>query len=132
MNVESIVGPLSRSSRAWIDLDGCGSLYLRLTSRGIDGLPRTVIDIANVEVLSAYRLRGLFARSVQVVEEAARYLGRDGVFVELVLNPIVRDALARRGYSIVPATRGAIICDAYRIFEPVDHEPLVRRYEHAD
>jgi predicted N-acetyltransferase YhbS len=113
MNAAEIVQRLTRNPRAWFSLDGRGELYLRFNCRLIDGSARKVIDFANVEVRELYRQQGIFSASLKAVEEAARLTGRD-VFAELVTNMVVRDALARRGYTVMPSASG-VTCDAYKV-----------------
>ena len=101
MTANDICRALPVLGRAWFDIDGCGAVYLRRASiRVIDGIPRTALDIANIEIHESSRRRGLFSQTVATVELAAVRMGVDCVFVENIFNPIVEQALWRRGYTL--------------------------------
>jgi len=77
------------------------TVYVRISHRMIqrDRRVARMIDIANVEVPLLKRSKGIFTRFLGVVEEEAAVLGF-GVYVESIFNPILKDALVRRGYLI--------------------------------
>jgi hypothetical protein len=113
---DEIVTTLRRYRRAWFDLNGRGAIYLRSGWRNADGAQYTTITIANVEVIERERRNGVFSDAVAVVERAARKALVHAVFIESVTNPIVSDALARRGYTIWE--RDGMQVDAYKVIKP--------------
>ncbi|WP_423396055.1 hypothetical protein [Burkholderia sp. LMG 21824] len=103
-----IADALHGTNRAFIDCT-IATVYVRCAARFFDGEPFMTLDIANVEVHERYRQHGIFSVLVEECERAALMLGRQGVFVENVLNPIVFEALKRRGYLHV-ADRAPDVC----------------------
>ncbi|WP_455233076.1 hypothetical protein [Geopseudomonas aromaticivorans] len=89
------------------------NVYLRLSCRLIpaEGRAARMLDIADVEVAPAARGKGVFTLLLSAVEGEAFALGY-GVYVESILNPILKDALARRGYMIETKAAGCEIWDA--------------------
>ena len=88
-------------------------VYLRLSRRALPGERggARMIDLADVEVSPAERGKGVFSRFLRAAEVEAARLGF-GVYVESILNPVLRDALERRGYRIDAKDPGFEIWDA--------------------
>jgi hypothetical protein len=109
-----ITRALSTLRRAWFDLHGMGSAYVRHSFRVIDGLPYQSLDLANIEVLEAYREQGVFSEVVASVIIAAHRLRKGCVYVEAIHNPIVSNALVKRGFRVRPICDG-MQWDAYKL-----------------
>lgn len=116
---DCIIDTLTRHRRAWFDLDGRGAVYLRDGNRAINGDFVSSLTLANVNVLESCRRCGVFSETVALLERTARELGREIVYVESITNPIVRDALERRGYRLCFAVSigEASTLDAYKVIE---------------
>lgn len=109
-----ITRALSRLDRAWFDLDGMGGAYIRHSMRCIDGIPVYALDLANVEIIESYRRQGIFSELVASVTIAARRLHKGCVYVEAIHNPIVTNALVKRGFRLRSISDGAQ-WDAYKL-----------------
>jgi GNAT superfamily N-acetyltransferase len=92
-----VVETLTRYRRAWFSLDGHGAIYLRLGTRAHFG---KTLDAASIEVIERYRRGGVFSEALKQCEHVARELGCAVVFAECIHNPVVVDALMRRGYWV--------------------------------
>lgn len=101
ITADTIINALADRHRAHIDLDGMGRMYLRLTIRriGPDNRPVRALDLADIAVDDEHQGQGVFAAALRAVEEAAVVLGAKAVYIESVVNPIVAQAVERRGYT---------------------------------
>lgn len=89
--------------RGWLENEKDGyKVYLRITTRHINGQRRESIDLATIEVLPEFQRRGIFSAILAACESEAKRRGAV-VFVESVLNDIVVDKLLKEGYSKVEA-----------------------------
>lgn len=73
-------------------------LYVRLTTRVLDTQWKKTIDLADITIPTELRNQKLFSRVLREFETLAVRHNRC-VFVESIINPIIRNALERRGYS---------------------------------
>lgn len=76
-------------------------VYVRRSTRYIDGNSVLCLDIASVEVLEKRRGQGLFKAFLNRVEKAAAAMNRE-VFVESILEPRLLQFLLKRNYTLVP------------------------------
>lgn len=97
---EELARALTIYKRSHFDLNGKGTIYLRLAARAINGFGFQTIDIGDVTVHEAARRQGVFSNALLVVEAAAVLLDRDAVYVQQIVNPLIPPALWRRGYSL--------------------------------
>lgn len=97
---EEIARALPLLKRSHFDLNGKGTIYLRLAARAIDSIGLRTIDIGDVTVHEAARMQGVFSNALLVVEAAAVLLDRDAVYVQQIVNPVIPPALWRRGYVL--------------------------------
>lgn len=72
-----------------------GEIYVRKSSRLIDGVVTPMMDIANIEIFAPHQRKGVFRDFLNFVEQ---HNPRGGVYVELVGPKFLADALQRRGY----------------------------------
>jgi hypothetical protein len=84
----------------WFDLEGRGQVYLRRSIRVLEDKRRAGLDFATVSVRKEFRRRGVCARALSIVEDAALSMQLEFVFVESIQNPIIVHMLERRGYTI--------------------------------
>lgn len=97
---EEIARILTMFKRSHFDLDGRGRVYLRLAARVLDGAGYRTLDFADINVNENARMQGVFNDTLATIEAAARLLKRDCVYVESIVNPVLRPALERRGYRV--------------------------------
>jgi hypothetical protein len=79
---------------AWIHTKTT-SVYLRKSSRIIDGVKINVIDLANVNVHEKYQNNGYFKSLILFLESL------DTVYIENVLNDKLAESLLNNGYRQV-------------------------------
>lgn len=74
-------------------------VYLRVTSRIIEGKMTPTIDIGTIEVFEEKQGQGIFSRLLKNIETIADRNGRT-VFVESIINPDLTRSLVKRGYAL--------------------------------
>jgi GNAT superfamily N-acetyltransferase len=95
-----VIDTLLQYRRAHFDLNGRGCVSLRFGLRFVEGRALMTLDVASIDVIEAYRRQGVFAQTVADCERIAREAARKCVYVECIHNPIVTEALGRRGYTV--------------------------------
>lgn len=73
-------------------------VYVRVTTRYINGSMKDTIDVATIEVREEHQNRGYATAIFEYVEKLAKKYNRT-VFVENVLSEILDTMLGRRGYT---------------------------------
>lgn len=81
-------------------------LYARMTSRVMGTTYGKTIDLADITIPDNLRGRKLFSRILLEFERLAVQHERS-VYVESIVSPIIRSALARRGYSFMDGLLGS-------------------------
>jgi GNAT superfamily N-acetyltransferase len=76
-------------------------VYVRKSVRFINGVRRTSFDIANINVATKYRGKGLFTKWLSEVEMEVSAFGIECIFVESILNARLITFLEKHGYSPV-------------------------------
>lgn len=74
-------------------------VYLRVTSRFIEGKMLPTIDIGTIEVFPGHEGKGVFTRLLKNIEAMADNNGRT-VYVESIVNPELAKSLVKRGYAL--------------------------------
>lgn len=83
----------------WIDSEFY-KVYIRITSRFINGKIHETIDIGSISVNEEFQKKGIFTAILKACEEKAKECNMT-VFVENVLNEIISNKLKRIGYLTV-------------------------------
>lgn len=104
--------------RQWVGAEE-GKVYVRVTTRVINGQTCPTIDVASVEVEREHEGKGVFKSLLAVAEEKAAQHSRV-VFVESVLNDVLLQVLPRYGYTEVEGSLPPSFC---KTPEP---EPIIR------
>lgn len=87
-----------RATAEWLEGEQ-GQLYVRITTRCVEGVRRRCIDVATVSIGDQYQRKGVFT---ELLAEMERTAGHHGVplFVENVLSNELVTFLTKRGYTI--------------------------------
>ncbi|MBD8088973.1 hypothetical protein IFT48_03190 [Pseudomonas fluorescens] len=85
-------------SRAQIDIGGI-QVYVRMTSRVLGNQWIKTLDLADITVPTNLRGQRLFSQVLKEFERLGAQYNRS-VYVESIINPIIREALIRRGYTL--------------------------------
>lgn len=76
-------------------------LWARLAARSLGGTVERTLDLADVTIKEGFQGQGLFRALLTHMEALAERKGI-ALYVESITNPIIRQALIRRGYSFAP------------------------------
>lgn len=91
-------------SRRWFSHAAGFEVYVRLGQRlAANGLMPS-LELPNIEVAAALRGQGIFTALLDTLIPLAQARGLV-LFVENVMNPIARDALVRRGFTLYQQER---------------------------
>ncbi|MBI6882615.1 hypothetical protein [Pseudomonas putida] len=73
-------------------------VYVRVNTRLLGHSSHRTLDLVDITIAEDQQGKGIFRSLLAYLEVAAAQNGR-AIFVENIVNPILRSALARRGYS---------------------------------
>lgn len=90
-------------------------LYVRVNIRLLGHSSHRTLDLVDITVAEDQQGKGVFRSLLAYVEVAAAQNGM-AIFVENIVNPIIRSALGRRGYSFRDGELGS----GWKIFASVD------------
>lgn len=76
-------------------------IYMRLTTRFIDGDRKRTVDIGQIISSTPTRRTGKFKNVLDHIEKSAKINGFDGVYVESIMNTWLPDKLKEYGYTSV-------------------------------
>lgn len=79
------------------------NVYIRLTSRMIEGVVTQTLDLASVEVEEEFQGKGFFTQFLDGIEALAKTHNRV-IYVESILNSFLPEVLRRRGYVQIGST----------------------------
>lgn len=83
----------------WIVEGNYMQVYVRRSTRHIDGKLIPCLDIGSVEVTEGHRDKGIFTKFLSRFEKEAKKMNR-GVFVESIVEFRLRNFLTKKGYTI--------------------------------
>jgi GNAT superfamily N-acetyltransferase len=99
--VEEKIGQVARSRFYFGPIE----LYARMATRALGHQVERTLDLADISIKDAYRGKGLFSALLTHMEKLAERKGL-ALYVESISSPIIRKALARRGYTFAKGFSG--------------------------
>ena len=102
MNLSQFLAQTDGPPNQWIR-ERHMDVYVRKSSRYINGQMIDCLDFASVEVDEGYRGKGYLKKFLVRFERAAGRLNR-AVYIESILEPRLAPFFAKRGYRFVPNT----------------------------
>jgi GNAT superfamily N-acetyltransferase len=101
-------------------------VYVRLTTRFMGSTAGRTLDIGDVEVNDSHKGQGVFRQFLDHAEKVSNQHGRS-VFVQSIVNPLLKAALQRRGYEFSQGFEDCAWMSAERLkkkYEPADESTL--------